>query len=110
MGLSGATPFRFEGAGGRRRDSGLTGGERLKSNGGEPTSKKKETKEIIEDVTGAVEQWRQIAKNVQIPMIEQERFSERFNWGLLQARTMFPKKQIHNVPAVPKKGKGGLHL
>lgn len=59
---------------------------------------KKETKEIIQDVTGAVEQWRQIAKDIQIPATEQERYSERFKWGLLQAHAMFPQKQIHNVP------------
>ena len=59
---------------------------------------KKETKEIIEDVTGTVGQWRQTAKDVRIPTTEQERFSERFKWGLLQVHDLFPKKQIYNVP------------
>lgn len=59
---------------------------------------KKETREIIEDVTGAVGQWRQTAKDVRIPATEQERFSERFKWGLLQVHDLFPKKQIYNVP------------
>ena len=51
---------------------------------------KQVAKEIIEEVAAAVEQWRQIAKNLQIPTAEQERFAGRFEWGLEQARAIFP--------------------
>jgi len=54
---------------------------------------KKEAEEIIEDVTGAVEQWRQIARSLHITAAEQERFSERFNWAILQSRGLFPKRK-----------------
>ena len=59
---------------------------------------KKEAEEIVEEVTGAVEQWRQVAKNVRIPPAEQERFSERFDWALAQTRSVFPKKATVNIP------------
>ena len=52
---------------------------------------KNEAKEIIEEVTIAVEQWSQLAKNIKIPMTEQERFSERFKWALSQACALVPK-------------------
>ena len=58
-----------------------------------------EAKELIEKVTTAVEQWRQVAKNVLIPMAEQERFSERFEWALTQAHALFPKKKIYSIPS-----------
>ena len=72
---------------------------------------KKEAEEIIKEVTSAVGQWRQVAKDIQIQATEQERFSERFEWALSHARVLFPKKEIcNNVPAVPKKKKTGPHL
>lgn len=53
---------------------------------------KAEAKEIIEEVTVAVEQWQQIAKNIQMPLQEQKRFSQRIEWGILQTRTLIPKQ------------------
>ena len=49
---------------------------------------KDEAKAIIEEVTVAIGQWSQVAKNVQIPTTEQERFSERFKWALSQAHAL----------------------
>ena len=50
---------------------------------------KKEAEEIIEEVTSAVEQWRQVATDIHIPSAERERFAERFEWGLSSARDLF---------------------
>jgi serine/threonine-protein kinase HipA len=54
---------------------------------------KNEAKEIIEEVTTAVEQWCQIANTIKISTTEQERFSERFKWALSQAHALFPAKK-----------------
>lgn len=51
---------------------------------------KNETREIIEEVTAAVGQWRQIARNLKITPAEQERFSGRFDWALTQVKNLFP--------------------
>lgn len=68
---------------------------------------KNEAKEIIEEVTSAVEQWRQIAKNIKIPPTEQERFSKRFDWAILQNRILFPKKEFINIPSLKPRQKRG---
>ena len=51
---------------------------------------KNEAKEIIGEVAGAVGQWRQVARNVQISASEQERFAKRFEWALTCVRDLFP--------------------
>ena len=50
---------------------------------------KGDAKEIILEVSSAVEQWRQVAKNLRIPAAEQERFAERFDWALGQVKDLF---------------------
>lgn len=57
---------------------------------------KKEAEEIIEEVTKAVEQWRQVAKDIKISPAEQERFSGRFEWALEQTRdfSIYRKKTM----------------
>mgnify|MGYP002620246928 CR=1 FL=1 len=67
---------------------------------------KNEAKEIIEEVIAAVSQWRQTAKDVQIPPAEQERFSERFEWALSLTKVLFPKKEIHHISTVTPNKKG----
>ena len=67
----------------------------------------KEAAEIIEEVTAAVEKWRQIANNLQIPAMEQTRFAERFKWGISSSRIILPKKATIIVTN-KSKGKGGV--
>ena len=69
-----------------------------------------ETGEIIEEVTAAVAQWRQIARNIKISPAEQERFSGRFDWALEQAKSLFPKKETYNITIPEPKNKRGPKL
>ena len=68
---------------------------------------KNEAKEIIEEVTASVGQWRQIAKNIKISPGEQERFAKRFDWAIACARILFPKKEaLHITVPVPQNKRG----
>lgn len=68
---------------------------------------KNEAKEIIEEVTASVGQWRQIAKNIKISPGEQERFAKRFDWAISCARILFPKKEaLHITVPVPQNKRG----
>lgn len=62
---------------------------------------KNETREIIEEVVAAVGQWRQIARNIRISPAEQDRFSARFGWALVQAKNLFPQRETYSI-AIPK--------
>ena len=48
--------------------------------------RQKDAAEIIREVAMAVKDWRQLAKNLRISEQEQERFSQRFEWGLASAK------------------------
>ena len=62
--------------------------------------------EIIEEVTCAVEQWRQVANSVHLSANEQERFSGRFKWALLHTRALFPCKAFYNIPPTSELSNG----
>lgn len=51
---------------------------------------KNKAEQIIQEVVIAVRNWRQVAKNSGIPQSEQERFSARFGWSLMEADSLFP--------------------
>ena len=71
---------------------------------------KQEAKEIITEVIMAVEQWRQTAKNIQIPANEQERFAKRFEWALSYARAVIKGQTTQRKPIPTKKKNNGPHL
>ena len=51
--------------------------------------KHKDAADIIREVTMALRSWRQVARNLRIPVHEQDRFSRRIEWGLDGARALF---------------------
>ena len=69
----------------------------------------KDAEEIIREVLSGVEEWTQIAKNLQISETEQGRFSIRFQWAIKQAQALFPRKTKIVMRNISAKGKKNGH-